>query len=253
MALSARILHRSAEVTLARVACDGVDHARPDVEPARADQIVVVLRGAFELRAGTRLVADPSRAVVLRDGGEHVFRHPAGGDVCLAVSGPIARRLAQRGPRLRPLEARAWSRLRRLAAAASHDDALAVAAVLHEALAAPEHDVERPRRERALAEEAAFLLRRRVDARPSLGELARAVGCSEFHLCRAFRRATGVTIGAFARELRLRHALALVLDTTQPLVDVALATGFSSHAHLTTQFRARFGRTPQAARRAGMI
>lgn len=62
---------------------------------------------------------------------------------------------------------------------------------------------------------------------------------------------TGQTIGAFGRELRLRHALALILDGARSLAEVALATGFASQAHLTAQFRARFGVTPRRACVAG--
>jgi len=250
MALAARVVHRTERVMLARVACDGVDTPRPALEPVRGDRIVVVLRGAFELRGGRRIIADPTRAFVLRDGGEHVFRHPAGGDVCLSVSGPLAARLVGDGPALRPLDAGAWARLRALSLAEPRP-----ALDVEETLAATLGHGEEPRRDgraRALAEEVAFLVRRRLDRAPALAELARATGVSEFHLCRAFRHATGCTIGAFYRELRLRHALALVVDTRQPIVEVALATGFASHAHLTTQFRARFGMTPRRARQSGL-
>ena len=249
MALVSRVVHRCERVTLARVACDGVDAPRPAVEPVRGDRLVVVLRGAFELRGGRRVIADPTRAFVLRDGAEHVFRHPSGGDVCLSVSGPTAARLAARGPSVRAVDVRAWTTLRALATGGG--DPLAIEATLEDALGVGDE----PRsdgRARALADEVAFLVQRRLDRAPLLVELARATGVSEFHLCRAFRRATGRTIGAFYREVRLRHALALVLDTRRPIVDIAHATGFASHAHLTAQFRARFGVAPRRARQSGL-
>jgi len=250
MALASRVVHRSTGVTLARVACDGVDAPRPVVEPVRGDRLMVVLRGAFELRGGRRTIADPTRAFVLRDGGEHVFRHPAGGgDVCLSVSGPIAARLAARGPTVRAIDAHGWSRLRALADGC--DDMLHVEETLHATLDAGE-EPPGDRRRRALADEIAFHVRRHVGRTPSLAELAGAVGVSEFHLCRVFWRATGTTIGDFRRELRLRHALALVLDTRRSIVDIALATGFSSHAHLTAQFHARFGAAPRRVRQNGL-
>jgi AraC-like DNA-binding protein len=113
--------------------------------------------------------------------------------------------------------------------------------------------VARPDRERDLCEHVAYLLRQHIDGRVTLSEIARAVGYSEFHLCRVFRRTMGLPIQAFHRELRLRHALALVLDTHQPLAAIALDTGFASQAHLTTKFCARFGVTPGRARAAGAL
>lgn len=54
-------------------------------------------------------------------------------------------------------------------------------------------------------------------------------------------------------EVRLRHALAGLLDTAEPVAQIAAGTGFASQAHLTTRFRRRFGVTPAACRREGRI
>jgi AraC-like DNA-binding protein len=96
------------------------------------------------------------------------------------------------------------------------------------------------------------VLRTRYAEPVSLGEIAAATGYSVFHACRVFRATTGATIHGFRRDLRLRHALARILDGDEPLADIALAIGFASHSHLTNQFRARFGIPPARARsRAG--
>jgi AraC-like DNA-binding protein len=74
-----------------------------------------------------------------------------------------------------------------------------------------------------------------------------------FHTCRVFRATTGYTIHGFRRELRLRHALARILDGGGTLTTIAADTGFASQSHLTNLFRARFGITPAKARtRAGI-
>jgi AraC family transcriptional regulator len=49
---------------------------------------------------------------------------------------------------------------------------------------------------------------------------------------------------------RLRQALELVLDSMAGLSEVAYATGFSSHSHLTDAFRREYGCTPSRARRS---
>jgi AraC family transcriptional regulator len=63
-----------------------------------------------------------------------------------------------------------------------------------------------------------------------------------------FRAATGTTIHGFRRELRLRHALAHLLDGDESLADIASDCGFASQSHLTNLFRERFGITPAKAR-----
>ena len=85
----------------------------------------------------------------------------------------------------------------------------------------------------------------------SLEELAHQVGVSVFHLCRIFRRQTGLTLHEYRTELRLRHALERLPEPGTDLSQVALEVGFSSHSHFTAAFRRAFGITPSAfARRA---
>ena len=54
--------------------------------------------------------------------------------------------------------------------------------------------------------------------------------------------------------LRLERARQLLRETTLPVLDVALATGFVSASHFSRSYRARFGfspRTERAGRAAG--
>jgi AraC family transcriptional regulator len=85
----------------------------------------------------------------------------------------------------------------------------------------------------------------------SLEALAGAVGVSVFHLCRVFRRHTGLTLHAYQTELRLRHALDRLAEPGVELTHVALDVGFSSHSHFTAAFRRRFGVAPSAFGRRG--
>lgn len=84
----------------------------------------------------------------------------------------------------------------------------------------------------------------------SLDELSAISGVHPVHLVRVFRRALGVTPGAYARQLRLEQACRSLATTDLLLVEVALAAGFSSQSHLTRAFRERLGTTPAAYRRA---
>ena len=82
-----------------------------------------------------------------------------------------------------------------------------------------------------------------------LAALAAESGYSRAHFLRTFRAATGQTPHRYLLELRLTKAQSLIARRLMPLIDIALACGFSSHAHLTTAFRSRFGLSPSAYRR----
>ena len=88
-----------------------------------------------------------------------------------------------------------------------------------------------------------------LSAKIDLATLAAETGYSRAHFLRTFRAATGQTPHRYLLELRLTKAQALIASGSLPLVDIALACGFSNHAHLTTAFRSRYGLSPSAYRR----
>lgn len=102
------------------------------------------------------------------------------------------------------------------------------------------------RRHRDLADAARELLACRFREPMELAQLAAAVGCSVYHLCRVFRRQTGRTLHQHRSELRLRAALEAVAERKGRLTEVAFDLGYSSHAHLTDSFRRAFGLSPSA-------
>ena len=105
-------------------------------------------------------------------------------------------------------------------------------------------------RARDLPERVQLVLADRFAEPLSLAALAREVASSPFHLCRTFRAGTGTTLARYRTELRLRHALERAAEPRADLTDVALDAGFSSHSHFTAAFKATFGETPSAFRRA---
>ncbi|MEO8705265.1 MAG: helix-turn-helix transcriptional regulator [Kofleriaceae bacterium] len=238
------------EVTVVRAICDGCDPRRPCPEHRARASLWLVTAGAFELRDRDGVHAvDPTHALVMPPDHEFVIRHPAGPDTCISFHGPLIERLA--GPRARLAEvtpAQAVGLTAELAAwARGEGDELAIAELLAsitEPNDAPVH------RDRDLAGGISHLLRLAYAENSSLAELADRAGYSMFHACRVFRATTGHTIHGFRRELRLRHALARILDGDEPLVEIASHTGFASQSHLTNLFRARFGVTPAKARTA---
>jgi AraC family transcriptional regulator len=89
----------------------------------------------------------------------------------------------------------------------------------------------------------------RLDEQIHLADLASDIGLSESYLARTFRAATGTTLHAALMERRIARARSLIESALRHgapanLADVAAATGFSSHAHMTTAFRRVLGVTP---------
>jgi AraC family transcriptional regulator len=104
------------------------------------------------------------------------------------------------------------------------------------------------RRQRYTVHEIEMLLSHRVEDRLTLIGIARAVGLSAYHVCRLFRRVTGINLHQYRRRLRIREALTGVLESGRSLTEIALDTGFSSHSHFTDIFRQEFHTTPSSVR-----
>lgn len=232
------------DVWAIRAVCDGCDPARPCDEHASITSLWVVTAGAFELRdAAGRHALDPTQALVVPRGHAFQIRHPAGPDTCVSFRGPLVDALAAHGPRLVAISP---ADLARLTAGIAASDELQLGEAIAQLVPIPAAP------DRELSAAVAHAVRVRFAEPTSLGELAATAGYSVFHACRVFRATTGTTIHGFRRELRLRHALARILDGDEPLAEIAAATGFASQSHLTNRFRARFGVTPGRARtRAG--
>ena len=77
----------------------------------------------------------------------------------------------------------------------------------------------------------------------SLERLAREAGLSPFHLCRVFRRETGLSPHAYQTIVRVRRAKALLARGTV-ISQAAIEAGFYDQAHLTRHFKRVFGVTP---------
>jgi AraC-like DNA-binding protein len=77
----------------------------------------------------------------------------------------------------------------------------------------------------------------------SLDELAAIAGVSRFALCRAFRRAYGVTPHAWMLARRLARARQ-ELAAGMPAAETAVASGFVDQSHLTRNMKRHFGMAP---------
>ena len=88
------------------------------------------------------------------------------------------------------------------------------------------------------------LINRRVGEEPSVTELARMVGLSEYHFIRVFRQLMGVTPGQYIIISRMNHAKYLLKTTALSVGEIAAMAGYSSESMFTAAFRRTQGMTP---------
>jgi AraC-like DNA-binding protein len=240
--------------------------ARSECRPAYA-AIEIMKTGAFEKRTGRqRLLADAAGVVFHQAGEAFEILHPSGRansglTLRLGAAAMDAQQLprgfrSQWAPSPASFAMEAHRLVSRLESEA--DDALAreeaVVLLVNAALDLDARGALRPPPSGTAAAHAraaqAFL--NEAFARPvTLSDVARAAGCSVWHVCKQFRAATGTTIHAWLTRLRLRHALAALQQGAEDLTRVALEAGFSSHSHFTASFRGEFGVTPRDVRTRG--
>ena len=260
--------------------CRAGPHSEKRVQRQTLHLVAFPHSGAFELlQEGRRSLIDSNRVLFHNAGLEYMTRHPVGwcdSGSAIAVRGDVLVEMASRHDARvadhpgRPfavthvaISSRALLRERLLvrhlteagapnALAAEEtalhlvDEVVALAYRAGEAEALPvRHESER---RKALVAAAQVLLAARFKEQLSLAEIAVALHASPFHLCRSFRRETGLTIHRYRTRLRLREALHLLWSSGADLTTLALDLGFDTHSHFTAAFRREFGVPPRAVR-----
>jgi AraC family transcriptional regulator len=258
MSLARHTLHSGSALHIHRVQCCPHGHGCGPVEHAERDTLALPLRGVFVKHLGPRehVVADPCHALSFRAGEAYRVSHPVeGGDECLSIelSPEVAHEVdfesAPLDPRL--IAARELLRHRLEHGLASSLEAEDAALSLFSRIT----DLDPPRgarpgRQAEMIEATRITLATQPGENWSLGELARRVHSSPFHLSRTFSALAGVSLHRYQLRARLSAALREVLDTSRELTAVAFDLGFSSHSHFTASFRSAFGAAPSALRKS---
>lgn len=92
-------------------------------------------------------------------------------------------------------------------------------------------------------------INRRLDEDLSTEAVAAEFGISREHLSRLFTREFGVPFHRYVMAMRLQAAQhLLVAKPGDNLLDIALASGFQSHAHFSRCFKKKVGMTPSQYR-----
>ncbi|TDI11843.1 MAG: AraC family transcriptional regulator, partial [Acidobacteria bacterium] len=127
--------------------------------------------------------------------------------------------------------------------------ALATESLMHELLARAAVGAEEPTAAPEWLDHARRTLQLSFQRQLNGDSLARTAGVHRVHLWRSFHRYYGVTPGKFLRMKRLDYALAGLAESSLPIAEIALESGFADQSHLTRVFGRRFGVSPARYRR----
>ncbi|KZM39258.1 MAG: AraC family transcriptional regulator [Marinomonas sp.] len=83
--------------------------------------------------------------------------------------------------------------------------------------------------------------------------LSEKLGLSRWQLQRTFSALVGISLKEHLRERRICYGAKLLLETNQGVLDVALASGFSSQAAFSRAFKTHFTMTPVQYRQRAVV
>ena len=213
--------------------------------------VVVVLAGTFRERAERRERECAQGTVIVRPEGEpHSNRFERSGGRCLNVE--LAPRWVARVRECAPVgRSGAYSggafpiHGRRLHDELAHGDDVSPLAV-ESLLLTMFVDAEREQRRGAPPSWLERVRQRIHDERNrlSLEELARTANVHPVHLAKSFRRYFGIPVAAYVRALRIEQARKALLETEDPIADIALSAGFCDQSHFGRAFKRATNMTP---------
>lgn len=264
----------SETVSVHELSCDGPAGCAPDERGPQwvaRDTMLLTRAGCASLAYGARtrrpVIADPLRVVLLRPADAFRVTYPVGGAFLATIltfsDATIDRALAETGHRAIVASAPMLLRYHQYRTAllrASERGTIVELAAEEESLAildlACGGGGERAARgsgrpyaaHQLLADRVRMLLAAAPAAPHRLGDIARLVGVSPFHLARVFRAQVGVPMHQYLLRLRLALALDQLAQGERNLSALALRLGFATHSHFSSAFRRTFGETPQQVR-----
>ncbi len=101
--------------------------------------------------------------------------------------------------------------------------------------------------------EAIILMERNLENVLSIGEIASRIGLSQRQLCRLFAQHTNSSPVRYYLDVRLDRARGLLTQTELPILEVAIASGFTNASQFSRAYRSRFGLAPSRDRVEGRI
>jgi AraC-like DNA-binding protein len=265
MSLQRTEYYRSNLLAVRYVKCRSAGKAPGSLERTDCNSLILPLRGIFLEHFAPReeILAEPNVALILRAGCLSRVSHPiANDDDCLVAdfSAECFEEMAQKlpghrsnvqallSPSAMALRNLAWMRLERGFSNGLETEETALS-LLHHALRGSAAGRASKGRISRQVETARVLLLTHAERRWSLEVLSRNLGCSPYHLTRAFRQQLGVPLHRYQLYARLAKSIDLLLQGAD-LTSVAMDLGFSSHSHFTATFRSYVGFSPSRIRDA---
>jgi AraC family transcriptional regulator len=246
------LLKQGSATRLMDVTCRLGAHDRPYPEKHQdAWTFALVRRGHFDYRAAdtNRLHRlQPGWILVGRPGQEFEVSHDCdGGDDCVSIVVPQELVDASIESPVMPPVARfsAWMERARVGELDLDETACALSDSLSSTPApqASPTAAERRRIDRAIGK-----IEHGFRAQLSLTDLAIESGLSAYHFLRIFRRLTGTTPHQYVVNARLRWAAQMLLETSQPVTEIAYESGFADLSNFTRTFHRAIGQSPRAFR-----
>ena len=262
--IAANILVSGDGWNVSDVQCTAGPRDRPYEEQHSAWSIAVVVRGSFQYHSSCGAALMSPGALLLGNCGQsfECSHEHATGDRCLAFhyTPEFFDRCGVppfRIPRIPALpELAPWVALAQLAVQAPHKVSFgelawgligAVAEVVR-----PNRNGDRapgPADERRVSAALRFI-EAHFSEPLTLAQLASTASMSAFHFLRTFRQVTGLTPHQYLLRTRLREAATRLATRPERIIDIALASGFGDLSNFNHAFRAQFGISPRAYRRA---
>lgn len=78
---------------------------------------------------------------------------------------------------------------------------------------------------------------------------ARALSMSAGHFSRLFKASTGLSVHQWVTDLRMDRAKTLLLETCDPIMEIAMSCGYTEQCHFTRTFTRGIGVSPGSWRR----
>jgi AraC family transcriptional regulator len=105
----------------------------------------------------------------------------------------------------------------------------------------------------SVTKKALFVIERNHNRDLTLEDIASACGVTKYHLAHAFGQTTNLSVLQYTRGRRLTEAARALARGAPDILDLALASGYSSHEAFTRAFRAQFGVAPESVRGANSL
>jgi AraC family transcriptional regulator len=256
------ILHHGAFGRVDYLRCNGLAPTPSRSDIATRLHFSLPLVGSFVWHAENEDVfADPTALLCTQPGESYRISHPHGGDESLVLTPSLqalahlserAERAGLAGPRrmiVAPARAQMLAYTLYVDPLTSRDAFAADECLLQlfETIAAGA-STDRNTHEDVLVRRTLDYVHSTFEPLLTLKNVAAAMGVRATYLTHAFARRVGQPLYRYIIGLKLARALHRVTTTDDDLTHIALDLGYSSHSHLSSVFRARYGVSPSQVR-----